>query len=1236
MRTIQRTLASSNRIKSMALLIAAVCTLFAMAGTTLAIIMTKTPTLNNLFISGLNPTGDLAVRKVVEHPFGDSYIVPDNDNTSFAFWVDLGEEQAGKTFGDYTADENGMIMLKVKAGETVSVPGIPSGKEVTVTEQDGGAGFAVQDGEKEKTVTIRRGTVSSVCFTNVYTPAPASAALTITGTKELEGREWQEGDSFTFRLEQYANGTWESLGDRMITCSYIDEEDDSGQSIRVPDPESLAFDFSDLMENVSFDAAGMYPFRVTEVEGNVGGITYDEAESHFDVCVGDADMDGMLEIQGISSVSENTQIDGTHVSMKFINHYAPSGSAEAVIKIEKKLEDASGQNRTPEGFSFGLYDESGVLVADSEPTSSAGETTIRMVFPPSDAGKTFAYTLKEICGDAEGMQYDRTEVQVYVSVVDNLDGTVSACIYDDQNLISAFDVPVPEEEQERPDPEESESEEDSDASDAETLKETDAQKEEESKEEALEEPEEADVQENEKAEEQETEETDAQEIEEVNVQENEEANVQENGEVNVQENEEANEQESEEPKDIGDDVTEETSEAEYEEPEEGSLMEPEESDGQEEEASDGQEVEADEAEPEEPELPEGGTLESDDSEIAAFFLENEEDDNESDGPDAQSESAGMKLRSRMEEMDVSNCYTAEFTNVYDPENADMSISGQKELSGRELKTGEFCFHLYETGADFAVSENSEPLDTAFNAADGSFTFRTLNFASVGTYYYAVTEDDSNPLGGITYDDRKYTVEIQVTDDGGHLRADAVIADESGRKGSIVFYNSYQAGSTSVLLSGRKNLTGRSLKEDEFTFDLYRAADDLSAGGAAIQSVKNKADGSFAFSELTFSEKGTWRYIVKENGSSAAAGMAYDESEYLVTVSVTDDDAGNLVPSVETVKKTGQTQKKAQEIRFENRYSANYATLSLGGEKVLHGATLRKGMFTFRLYQADAAFNPTGSAVRSAVNDSDGNFVFDALTYENAGTYYYVMTEDDSKALAHITYDDTSYGIKVMVSDGGNGQLTASSELTELGKGKVSRAVFENTYTAEESTDSVKINIEKEVKNTGSESIGPEGFTFVLENTDTGEEASVKSDEDGLADFRLIFTEEDAGHTYHYKLYEKEQGKKGVTYSDAVYRLKIVVSESEDGSIDAELYSDGKLSTEFKASFVNTYDSGSNVITVSPGSGEITDESHAVEGTRTGDDSHPILWLVLALISAGALTVGVMAVKTKKKRNKEKN
>lgn len=1232
MRTIQRTLASSNRIKSMALLIATVCTLFAMAGTTLAIIMTKTPTLNNLFISGLNPTGDLAVRKVVEHPFGDSYIVPDNDNTSFAFRVDLGEEHAGKTFGDYTADENGMIILKVKAGETVSVPGIPSGKEVTVTEQDSSAGFAVQDGEKEKTVTIRRGTVSAVCFTNVYTPAPASADMTITGTKELEGREWQEGDSFTFRLEQYTDGTWESLGDRTIVCFYIDEKDDSGQSIRVPDPESLAFDFSDLMENVSFDAAGIYPFRVTEVEGNVGGITYDEAESHFDVCVGDADMDGMLEIQGISSASENTQIDGTHVSMKFINHYAPSGSAEAVIKIEKKLEDASGQNRTPEGFSFGLYDESGALVADSEPTSSAGETTIRMVFPPSDAGKTFAYTLKEICGDVEGMQYDRTEVQVYVSVVDNLDGTVSACIYDDQNLISVFDVPVPEEEQERPDPEESESEEDSDASDAETLKETDVQKEEESKEEALEEPEEADAQENEEAEEQETEETDAQEIEEVNVQENEEANVQENGEVNVQENEEL--------QDVGESVTEEVSAPESEEPKAGGLVEAEESDEQESEETKADEAE--DAELDDSELSESETQKSEDSEIAAFFLENEEEKtilpdegDEASGPDAQPESAQMEIRSRVEAMDISNRYTAKFTNVYDPENADMSVSGQKELSGRKLKNGEFWFELYETGADFTVSENSEPLDRTSNTADGSFTFRTLNFATVGTYYYVVTEDASDSLGGITYDDHKFTVTVQVTDNGGRLSADAVIAEESGRKGDIVFYNSYQAGSTSVFLSGSKSLIGRSLKAGEFTFDLYRAADDLSAGGAAIQSVKNKADGSFAFSELTFSEKGTWRYIVKENGSSAAAGVAYDESEYLVTVSVTDDDAGNLVPSVETIKRTGQTQEKVREIRFENRYSANYASLSLGGEKVLHGATLRKGMFTFRLYQTDAAFTPTGSAVRSTVNDSDGNFVFDALTYENAGTYYYVMTEDSSKALAHITYDDTSYGIKVTVSDGGNGQLTAFRELTELGKGKVSRAVFENTYTAEESTDSVKINIEKEVKNTGSESIGPEGFTFILENTDTGEEASVKSDEDGLADFRLIFTEEDAGHTYHYKLYEKDQGKKGVTYSDAVYRLKIVVSESEDGSIDAELYSDGKLSTEFKASFVNTYDSGSSVITVSPGSGEITDESHAVEGTRTGDESHPILWLVLALISAGILAGGMAVMKKQKKRNKEK-
>lgn len=988
MEIVKKALISRKRISSVVLLLTLGLALSAIAGTTLAVIVTRTPTLQNLFISGLDPVGDLAIHKIVEHPFGDSYVVPDNDNTCFHFRVDLGKENANKKFGSDTADENGIITVDVKAGDTVSVIDIPYGTEVTVTEQSGGAGFFVQNGENEKKVNIRRAMVNSVSFTNIYTPAPAPADMTVIGTKTLEGREWQEGDSFTFRLERYTDGAWVGVGDKTITCHYIEQEDpdNPGQSIYAPDPDSLVFDFSALIGSVSFDAAATYSFRVTEVEGNIGGIAYDKAASCFDVLVGDADMDGALEIQSISSASENTSIEGNAVTVNFRNSYAPAGSAEAVIKIQKTLDDTSGQNRVPAGFTFGLYDENSELVTISEATSASGETELRLVYTPSDAGQTFAYTLREINGGEtiDGVQYDDQETEIYVSVVDNLDGTVSAFIYDDRDMVSAFGELALA----------ASHEEDISEAESETLEEDILEEESETSEEDI-----------------------------------------------LKEESETSEE----------DVSEEEPEASEEEEWEAIT----------------------------------------EQEVLYEFL---------------SVSAGNVEMPEIPS-DVTSVYTASFTNIYDPENTEVSFEGSKELTGREMKEGEFRFALYETEADFEVSPDAQPLETVSNSADGSFAFGALEFTKIGTYYYAAVEDASDPLGGVDYDNMKYMITVRVSDEGGRLSAVSGITDESGRDSEIVFRNSYQAAGTAVVLSGSKKL---------------------------------------------------------------------------------------------------------------------------------HGAALKEGMFAFRLYETDETFAAKREEVRRAVNNADGSFCFDALTYEEAGTYRYIMTEDDSDALDRISYDDTVYGVTVTVTDDGNGRLSAESSVEEIGGGPAEQAVFENTYTPADGDVSVDIAVKKTVKNTGTDTIGPEGFDFVLENTDTNEKAMVQSDEDGQAVFRLLFTDDDAEHTYHYKLYEEAGHRKGVVYSDAVYKLEITVAKDSGGALAAKVSCDGEPVGTFTAEFVNTYEGAEGEKSggedgETGGPDVIHTDQHMVEEPRTGDESNLILWIVLIVVSAAVL-LGLWCVAKKKKKD----
>ncbi len=426
LRALNNRITDISGMKKLTLLLCTVLILTIGIGSTFSYVVTGTPTLLNVFLNGMNPDGDLVIQKNITHPYGDTYSVP--EDLAFTFEVDLGEEYAGEAIktsqGEKTADEKGILVVTVSPGGRTTVYDIENETNVIVTETNIDKGFTPD--AASYAITVQKHQDNIVNFLNDYLPEKADTkALTVSGVKSLVGREWIEGDSFTFDLSVYREGAWSSLGTQAVAYEPI------GQKI----PEDFnQFDFTNLIRSYSFDEAGIYSFRIREKEGTIGGIIYDKAESRFNVLVGDADMDGYLEIQSVTSVSANTTVDGMSVNVAFENSYAPAGSTEAEIEIQKVLEDISGQNRSPIGFTFELYDAAGELVTTSEPTDLAGETSIRLVYQPEDAGKVFNYMIKESrAGETiDALTYDDTMYQLQVAVRDNLDGTVSAYIYDAQ------------------------------------------------------------------------------------------------------------------------------------------------------------------------------------------------------------------------------------------------------------------------------------------------------------------------------------------------------------------------------------------------------------------------------------------------------------------------------------------------------------------------------------------------------------------------------------------------------------------------------------------------------------------------------------------------------------------------------------------------------------------------------------------------------------------------------------
>ena len=174
--------------------------------TTFGLIVTETNSLINTFIPFESIISNLQISKIVEHPFGEEYVIP--EDIAFDFKVDFGSLYAKTTIktttGSIVADDNGSILVSVKPGNPFAVEGIDAGTEVTVTEiQKDGSGFSVKDGAATMDGIVAEDGSLKFRYVNVYTPASVRPAnVFVSGTKILEGRDWQESDSFSFTLEQ--------------------------------------------------------------------------------------------------------------------------------------------------------------------------------------------------------------------------------------------------------------------------------------------------------------------------------------------------------------------------------------------------------------------------------------------------------------------------------------------------------------------------------------------------------------------------------------------------------------------------------------------------------------------------------------------------------------------------------------------------------------------------------------------------------------------------------------------------------------------------------------------------------------------------------------------------------------------------------------------------------------------------------------------------------------------------
>ena len=293
-----------------------------------------------------------------------------------------------------------------------------------------------------------------------------------------------------------------------------------------------------------------------------------------------------------------------------------------------------------------------------------------------------------------------------------------------------------------------------------------------------------------------------------------------------------------------------------------------------------------------------------------------------------------------------------------------------------------------------------------------------------TFTYTVTESGSAP--GVTNDaNATRKVSYTVTDDGaGHLS----VVREGDDGAAFTFTNTYGVAPTDSVVTDQvktvKRLTGRDLAAGEFTFELLE--DDK-----AVASGTNDANGTVALSPIRYEAPGTHTYTLREacpNALGLYKGVTYDSATYTVVTTVSDNGDGTLTA---THKLEGTTESAG----FTNKYHAMPTQVSIGAIKVLEGRELKKDEFSFKL---------VGEDIESTVtNDADGKINFDKFEYDEPGTYAYTISEVKGDE-AGMTYDKSVFTATVNVVDDGEGNLKASVAYAK-GDKSVEGIVFNNTY-----------------------------------------------------------------------------------------------------------------------------------------------------------------------------------------------
>ena len=272
-----------------------------------------------------------------------------------------------------------------------------------------------------------------------------------------------------------------------------------------------------------------------------------------------------------------------------------------------------------------------------------------------------------------------------------------------------------------------------------------------------------------------------------------------------------------------------------------------------------------------------------------------------------------------------------FNNTYaTPAPSDITFSGNKTLKengvDKAMEEGQFSFTIEADASTDATGYTGFTAGSQDVAANGSFSFGTVSFTKVGVYKFTISEVDKG-AAGYHYDANAVTVTVTVELDTATntLVATATYEKAGETADGITFANTYDTpDAVDQDLTGNVSLGGdrktSDIKAGDFTFKVTPdAGNDESGYTLPNTAAASKDGGDIDFSKITFTKEGTYKFTISQD-NLGKEGYTYDDSTYVVTVTVTLDKATNkMVPVIKLEKVKDGVTTAVDAISFANSY-----------------------------------------------------------------------------------------------------------------------------------------------------------------------------------------------------------------------------------------------------------------------------------------------------------------------------